>query len=74
MKTQRFPIGTDIKSETLQRNLEDLFYYSHTHDVKTSIPVNSEGNIGDLVPVVIGTDYYLYVKFPSVGWKRVTLI
>lgn len=72
-KTQNFPIGNDFKAEVVQRNLEDLYEYSHSHDVRTAAPSDSEGSIGDILPVVISGVYYVYIKFPSVGWKRAIL-
>jgi len=73
MKTQNFPIGNNFKAEVVQRNLEDLFDFSHTHDVRTTAPSDAEGSVGDIVPVILSGVGYLYVKFPSIGWKRATL-
>jgi len=72
-KTQNFPIGNDFKAEVVQRNLEDLFLFSHSHDVRTTEPGINEGSIGDILPVILSGVYYVYIKFPSVGWKRAIL-
>jgi hypothetical protein len=72
-KTQDYPIGNNFKAEVVQRNLEDLFKYSHTHDVRTTVPTDRDGLVGDLVPVLLDGIGYLYIKFPSIGWKRVVL-
>lgn len=81
-KTQEFPISapkdedkqnlTDFAA-TVQRNAEDLFLLAHSHETRTTAPASTDGAVGDILPVVIGTSYYLYVKFASVGWKRVVL-
>jgi hypothetical protein len=72
-KTQNFPIGNDFKAEVVQRNLEDLYDFAHSHEVRTTEPGISEGSIGDILPVILGGVYYVYIKFPSVGWKRAIL-
>jgi hypothetical protein len=72
-KTQNFPIGNDFKAEVVQRNLEDLYDFAHSHEVRTTEPSANEGSIGDILPVVLSGVYYVYIKFPSVGWKRATL-
>jgi hypothetical protein len=72
-KTQNYPIANDFKAEVVQRNLEDLYEFAHSHDVRTSEPSASEGSIGDIVPVILNGVYYVYIKFPSIGWKRAIL-
>jgi hypothetical protein len=72
-RTQNSPIGNEFKAEVVQRNLEDLFQFAHEHVVRTTAPSASEGAVGDVIPVVISGVGYLYVKFPSIGWKRVQL-
>lgn len=72
METQRNPIGSDVKASVVQQNLEDLFQFAHTHDVMSSAPADNEGNVGDIKPVIVGTIFYIYVKFSS-GWKRAVL-
>jgi hypothetical protein len=72
-KTQNFPIGNDFKAEVVQRNLEDLYEFAHSHTVRTTAPSSSEGSIGDVIPVELSGVGYLYVKFPTIGWKRVAL-
>jgi hypothetical protein len=69
MLTQRYPLSSDPKPETIQRNLEDLHEVAHNHDLHTSIPNDREGTVGDIVPVQVGNSSYLYIKFPA-GWKR----
>jgi hypothetical protein len=71
MKTQSFPISDKPSPETLQRNLEDLFQFAHTHDIRTTAPSNTEGAIGDIVPVLLSGVGYVYIKFPDIGWKRI---
>lgn len=72
-KIQRNPIGADLKPEVVQRNLNELFEYSHTHEIRETAPDINEGSVNDVIPVKISGSYYLYIKFPVVGWKRVLL-
>jgi len=72
MKTQNFPISDRPTPETLQRNLEDLFIFAHTHDLRTTAPKDTDGSVGDIVPILLNGTGYLYIKFPTIGWKRVT--
>lgn len=72
MKTQDFPISDKPTPETIQRNLEDLFQFAHTHEIRTTAPSSTEGSVGDIVPVLLNGTGYLYIKFSTVGWKRVT--
>lgn len=81
-KQQQFPVSAPLETDkeslkdfsaTVNRNFEDLFGDAHTHDVRTTAPASSEGSIGDILPVVLSGVYYLYVKFPTVGWKRVAV-
>lgn len=72
-RTQNSPIGNEVKAEVVQRNLEDLFQFAHEHIVRTTAPASSEGAVGDVVPVLLSGTGYLYVKFPSIGWKRIAL-
>lgn len=81
-KTQQFrvtpPLEADREkledySSVIHRGFEDVFQDLHTHDVSLAAPSSSEGAVGDIIPVVLDGVYYLYVKFPSVGWKRVAL-
>jgi len=59
-------------SQVVQENAEELFELAHLHDVKTAVPSDTEGEVGDIRPVVVEGVFYLYVKF-SAGWKKVTL-
>lgn len=70
-ETQRSPVGTDIKASVVQQNFEQLFEVAHSHQVRTSAPASNEGAINDIVPVILDSIPYLYIKFPTVGWKRV---
>lgn len=72
MKTQDFPISDKPSPEVIQRNLEDLFQFAHEHGIRTTAPSSTEGSVGDILPVLLGTTGYLYIKFPEIGWKRVT--
>lgn len=72
-KTQNHPIGNEFKAEVVQRNFEDLFQFAHEHVLRTTAPSSSEGAVGDVVPVLLNGIGYLYVKFPSIGWKRIAL-
>lgn len=81
-KSQEFPLSAPLQTDkdtlsdfsaTIQRNLEDLFRDAHSHEVKTAAPSTNDGAVGDVVPVVTNSTYYLYIKFPTVGWKRVSL-
>jgi hypothetical protein len=71
MKTQSFPVGSELKAEVVQRNLEDLFQDSHTHSVRTTAPSVNEGLVGDIIPVLLNNTPYVYIKYPSIGWKRI---
>lgn len=73
MKTQPFPIGDEFKAEVVQRNLEDLFEDAHIHNLKTTAPLVNEGSVGDIIPVELNGIGYLYVKYPTIGWKRIAL-
>lgn len=63
---------TDFTS-VVQSNLDDLHQLAHTHAIKNYAPSNTEGNIGDMVPVNIVGTHYLYVKVANTTWKRVLL-
>jgi len=72
MKTQNYPISEQLLPEVIQRNLEDLFHCAHTHDLRTTAPSSNEGSVGDIIPVLLSGTGYLYIKFPNIGWKRIT--
>jgi len=71
------PLPTDDKLQVfatvLQQNLFDLFNYAHTHTPTNVVPTNTQGNVGDISIVQIGTSYYLYAKVSKTLWKRVLL-
>jgi hypothetical protein len=71
-KTQNFPISDKPTPEVIQRNLEDLYEFAHSHSVRTSVPTEKEGSVGDIIPVLLNGTDYLYVKLPA-GWKRTVL-
>ena len=56
-----------------QQNLNQLFSSSHDHTVFTTAPTSNQGDIMDVILVQLGSSYYLYAKFPVVGWKRTLL-
>jgi hypothetical protein len=58
-----------IKDPAIRRSFEDLDVIAHSHNPRTSIPKSTDGQVGDIIPVIDGTDFYLYVKFPN-GWKK----
>lgn len=58
-------------SSTIQRNFDILFEAGHIHTTRTTAPGAKEGMIGDIVLVELGTSAYIYIKFPTLGWKRI---
>lgn len=60
-------------AESIQRNLSDLYFTSHTHDALIRAPLSSEGSVGDIKLATINSLFYLYAKFSS-GWKRVQVL
>jgi hypothetical protein len=82
-KLQRRPLAPPLESDklfrdytsVLQSNLEDLFNDSHVHSVRTTEPLVTEGNIGDIFLVEISGQTFLYTKFPNpTRWERTPLI
>jgi len=63
----------DQYSAIIQGIFEQLFEAGHTHAVKTTAPASNEGQVGDIYLVNVSGTYSIYAKFPSVGWKSVTL-
>lgn len=57
-------------ASVIQSNLVDLFQVAHDHPIRTSVPTNSDGNIGDIIVVQTGGNYYLYCKVSADTWKR----
>jgi len=72
MKTQSYPLSDNPDPAVIQRNLSDLFQFAHTHDTSSTPPSDADGNIGDILLINTGNNYYLYAKF-SVGWKSILL-
>ena len=60
-------------SSITQQNMNQLFASSHDHTIFTSAPTSTQGDIMDVILVQLGSSYYLYAKFPVVGWKRTLL-
>jgi len=71
--TQKNPIGTSNKPEVIQENLRQLFESGHLHTGRTTAPTISEGAVWDIIPVELAGAAYLYIKFPSLGWKSILL-
>lgn len=72
------PTSNDINSlkdfaSVIQYALDELFEEGHNHTVKTSAPTDSDGSVGDIWVVELSGVGYLYVKLPTLGWKRVAL-
>lgn len=69
------PIEDDQKTLTdfasvVQDNLLDLFSVAHDHPVRTTAPVPSEGDTGDIVLVSLSGSWYIYAKVDASTWKR----
>ena len=68
------PLSTDKDlldfASVLQSNFSDLFQIAHEHQPRTTVPSESEGNPGDIVPVYQSPSWYLYVKVDNSTWKR----
>ena len=73
MKTQKHPIGNDVKANVLQINLAELFELAHEHPVRAELPAAADGMPRDIVLVDDGTNVYLCVK-TSRGWFRTTAL
>lgn len=82
MLTQRQKISPPIEvdkqslqdfASVTQQAFDDVFQSAHIHPVKTSAPAENEGQAGDIFPVALDGVAYLYIKFPSLGWKRILL-
>lgn len=80
-ETQSTPISTplptdenlQVYSATIQANLFDLFNYAHQHALLTAAPTSTQGTVGDIALVQLGTAYYIYAKVGKTLWKRVLL-
>jgi hypothetical protein len=73
MITQRNPLGNDLSVQVVQANLKQLFEAGHEHTGRSAAPSERDGANWDIVPVELNGSAYLYIKFPSLGWKRVLL-
>lgn len=56
----------------IQAVFEEVFQDLHTHDVRTTAPTTSDGEIGDIQLVELETGKFLYIKFKA-GWFKVAL-
>ena len=61
--------GLQDYSSVIQQNLASLYETSHTHDVLSAAPSDTDSIAGTISLVDDGTNQYLYVKFEG-GWKR----
>lgn len=59
-------------AEVIQSNIEDLFEDAHDHGIRTTVPGDDEGSVGDIIGVEISGVFSVYFKFSS-GWKSATL-
>jgi hypothetical protein len=77
-KQQRRPLAPPLETDKLfrdytaviQNNLDDLFNDAHTHTIRTSIPLPTDGIVGDIVVVNLTGTYYIYVKVDNTVWKK----
>lgn len=60
-------------ASVIQQAFDEVFEDAHIHTVRTSAPSETEGSVGDVMIVVLSSVGYLYVKCPTIGWKRVAL-
>lgn len=61
-------------SSIIQQNMNQLFALAHTHSIFTTVPTQDQGNDGDIFLVNVNNLYYIYAKFPVVGWKSVQVM
>ena len=64
------PELSDMASST-DRLLDILFQAGHEHSVRTTAPIATEGTNGDIILVELSGAPYIYIKFPTLGWKRI---
>jgi hypothetical protein len=77
-KQQRRPLAPPLETDKLfrdytsviQSNFDDIFNDAHTHPLRTSIPLATEGIIGDIVLVNLLGTYYIYAKVDNAVWKK----
>jgi hypothetical protein len=60
-------------TSVLQRLLEDIFDDLHKHSSFTTAPTSEDGADRDIRLVELNGTGYIYVKFPTLGWKRIAL-
>lgn len=63
--------GVRDLTSTIQRNFDILFEAGHIHSTRTTAPGAKDGSTGDIILVELGTSAYIYIKFPTLGWKRI---
>ena len=63
----------DDFASILQQNLEELFNEVHSHEVLTSDPSSSDGEVGDIHLVDITTSKYLVIRYADGWYKTATL-
>lgn len=68
-RKQQFPIGNEVKSNVLQRNLQELFEVAHDHPIRETFPSAREGMPHDLVIVDTGSAVHICVKTAR-GWFK----
>lgn len=66
-KTQNNPIGNEVLSNVVQKNLEELFEFAHDHIVRSTFPAANEGSPRDIVIVDTGSAVHICIK-TSRGW------
>ena len=77
-RQQRRPLAPPLETDKLfrdytsviQSNLDDLYNDSHRHAIRTSIPLETDGSIGDITIVNLSGTYYIYVKVALAVWKK----
>ena len=77
-KTQSKPLSGENQSDlpslltTIQFNLEELFEGAHDHGIRSTVPSDRDGMVGDIVLYESGAVTKLYVKFKA-GWRSIAL-
>lgn len=57
-------------SSVVQDNLLDLYNVAHEHSTRTTVPLASEGVVGDMVLVFTSPSWYIYAKVDPSTWLR----
>lgn len=60
-------------AEVINRNISRLFDLSHTHPVRTTVPLATDLQVGVPVTVLVSGTYYIYVKVSDTQLARVAL-